>query len=164
VEDQAQRWRRQKRRDIERCLKTKGYLSLLISKQRREKKEKKEKRRYTHEDTKKQTLQMDKSRNNHQRISSMSLENVEQTAPPLFLSDLLDSIIDQPICRIPMTLLSRLRSRSHARPKSSHLRLFMRRILFAEQMQRLPCTVTTLTALSPIMAILDFTQNRAIQS
>ena len=127
-------------------------------------KEKKEKRKYGHEDAKKQTLQMDKSRNNHQQTTSMSLENIEQTAPPLFLSDLLDSIIDQPISRIPMTLLSRLRSRSHTRSKSSHLRLFMRRILFAEQMQRLPCTVATLTALSPVMAILDFTQYRAVQS
>ena len=94
----------------------------------------------------------------------MPLENIKQTAPPPLLSNLLDSIIDKSIRRVPVTLLSRLGSWSHTRSQSSHLRLLMRRILFAEQMQGLPCTVTTLTALSPIMAILDFTQHWAIQS
>lgn len=95
---------------------------------------------------------------------SMPLENIEQTAPSPLLSDLLNGIINKSITRIAMTLLSRFLRRSHTRPESSHLRLFMRRILFAEQMQRLPRTITTLTPLRPIMAILDFTQHRAVQS
>jgi hypothetical protein len=94
--------------------------------------------------------------------SSMPLEDIEQTASPPFISDLLNSIIDKTIS-ITMTLLSRFRRWPNPRLETSKFRFLLRRVLLSEQMDGLSRTVTTLTALSPIVAIFCFSQHGAVQ-
>jgi hypothetical protein len=154
---------KRKKRDIQRCLKQKGIESVISNIEKKKTKEtildKKEMQRNKPLDYKKKKDKIHQKRKAH---PSMPLENIEQTASPSLISNLLDSIIDKTIS-ITMTLLSRFRRWPYPCLETSQLCFLMRRVLLSEQMDRLSRTVTTLTTLSPIVSIFCFSEHRAVQ-
>jgi hypothetical protein len=101
--------KKERKKDIQRCLKQKGIESVISNIEEKKGKENNRRQKKKMQRNKPREIPKKKKDKYHQKRKahpSMPLEDIKQTASPPLISNLLDSIIDKTIS-ITMTLLSR---------------------------------------------------------